>query len=62
MWLKPEKDKAIICPSDKVKRPDLLSKCRKAFEDNGCATCAQGDGFCGPSNGCMCNYPGGFVC
>jgi len=62
MWLKPKSGSALVCPSDKVKRSELLSKCKKEFEDNGCASCAQGDGFCGPNAAsaiagkCKCHY------
>ena len=58
MWLKPQSGTPLICPSDKVKIADLPAKCKKEWEDNDCASCAKGDKFCGPTNGCKCYYPG----
>jgi hypothetical protein len=62
MRLKPrDAQSSVICPSNKNTRAQLVAKCRKSFEDNGCASCAKGDaGPCGPATGChACSYPGG---
>ena len=58
MRLKPrDTSSSLICQSNQTSRSNLLAKCRKAWDDYGCDSCAKGDiVLCTPTTGCKCSY------
>ena len=56
MWLQPKLNSPLICPSDNVTRSELLAKCRKMWDDNGCASCPE-EKIC--TSGCKCHHKDG---